>query len=141
MKTHSLKITKIFKAPKNKVFAAWANEEQMVHWMGPGTVSCSKIEMDFKVNGSYQIFMETTDGPMTAYGEYKEITPTDKISFTWGWRQNDLEGTLVTLSFKEISEGTELTLEHTNIPTEDIAESHKMGWTGIVDKLGEFLGK
>ena len=136
---HSFKITKIYKTSKEKVFNAWANKEQMQQWMGPGDVRCDKIEMNFKVGGAYQIFMITQDGPMTAYGEYKEIKPTDKIAFTWGWRQNELEGTLVTLTFKEVSGGTEMTLEHSNIPSEEIAKHHQMGWTSIAEKLGSFV--
>ena len=139
MESHSLKISKVYQASKQSVFDAWSNREQMAHWMGPGEVTCDKIELDFNVGGKYQIFMKTPEGPMTAYGEYTEINPTDKIAFTWGWRQNELEGTLVTLTFREVAEGTELTLEHTNIPAKEVAEHHKLGWTAIVDQLGNFL--
>jgi len=107
MGTHSLKITKVYKAPPEKVFNAWADKKQMLKWMGPGDVKCEKIEIDFKVGGKYQIFMLTPDGPMTAYGEYLEIDPPKKLSFTWGWRQNDLDGSIVTLTFKEMDGSTE----------------------------------
>ena len=102
-------------------------------------VTCEKVEMDFSVGGEYQIFMQTKDGPMTAYGEYKKIEQNQLISFTWGWRQNDLEGTLVTISLREVDEGTELTLEHTGFPQQDIADHHNMGWTSICEKLDQFL--
>lgn len=139
MDTHSLKVIKVFKAPKETVFMAWADQKQMSQWMGPGEVKCDKVEIDFKVGGAYQIFMQTSDGPMTACGEYTTIEPHNKLAFTWGWRQNDLEGTLVTLSFKEVAGGTEMTLEHTNFPAQEIAEHHKMGWVSIANKLANFL--
>jgi len=139
MGTHSLKITKVYKAPPEKVFNAWADKKQMLKWMGPGDVKCEKIEIDFKVGGKYQIFMLTPDGPMTAYGEYLEIDPPKKLSFTWGWRQNDLDGSIVTLTFKEMDGSTEMTLEHSNFPAADVAEHHKMGWTSIADKLGRVV--
>ena len=138
--SHSLKITKVFNnVSRETLFEAWTHKENMVHWMGPGEVTCEKVEIDLTEGGEYQIFMKTPDGPMTAYGKYKNIDPPNTLSFTWGWRQNDLEGTLVTLTFKEVAEGTELTLEHTGFPQKEFAQHHEMGWTSIIEKCIDFL--
>ena len=139
MNTHSLTISKHFNAPKEKVFHAWSDAQSMLQWMGPGSVTCERAEVDFTVGGAYEIYMQTEDGPMTAYGEYIEINPTDKLAFTWGWRQNALEGSLVTLTFKAVDDGTLLTLEHSGLPAPDVAEHHKMGWTAILEKLITFV--
>lgn len=83
--------------------------------------------------------MLTPDGPMTAYGEYLEIDPPKKLSFTWGWRQIHLDGSIVTLSFRDLDGSTDMTLENFNFPAAEVAEHHKMGWTSIADKLGQFV--
>ena len=43
---NALDITCTFDAPVEKVFAAWAEADQMEQWMGPEGVTCEKADID-----------------------------------------------------------------------------------------------
>lgn len=74
-------------------------------------------------------------------GEYREIRPPEKLVFTWVWAQGNLRGveTVVTLTLAAKNGGTELTLEHTGLPTAEARQSHAKGWSGCYDSLADAL--
>jgi uncharacterized protein YndB with AHSA1/START domain len=102
-------------------------------------VSCVKFECDLCVGGKYEIHMQSDEGLVIAYGEYKEVETNKKLSFTWSWHHNEVKNSLVTISFSESEEGTELTLVHSNLPTGEMVDRHEMGWNGSIEKLECFI--
>ncbi len=135
-----LKISKHLNSKVDAVFDAWTKPELLTKWMGPGNVTCVKFECDLCVGGQYEMHMQTDDeGLVIAYGEYKEIEINKKLSFTWGWKHNEVKDSIVTITFSEIEKGTELTLEHSNIPTQEMTDRHEMGWNGCLEKLQHFI--
>ena len=139
MNKGALKIQRRINAPVDQVFNAWTEEAVMSKWMGPGSVVCEEIVLDFRVGGKYELHMKTDVGIKTAYGEYKEIQPNRKIIFTWAWRDGDFDDSLVTLTFVEESAGTLFSLMHENLPSGESASHHKLGWEGSIEKLCVFL--
>ena len=134
-----LKITKHFDSDITAVYDAWTKPALFSKWMGPGSVTCVKFESDLRIGGLYEIHMQTDEGIKIAYGEYKVIETNKKLSFTWGWRDGDVKDSLVTITFSDAGDGTELVLEHTNLPTKESAEHHTMGWDSSIEKLEIFL--
>lgn len=134
-----LKITKFFNSDVATVYDAWTKPALFTKWMGPGSVTCVKFESDMRVGGVYEIQMQTDEGIKIAYGEYQAIEINKKLSFTWGWRDSEVKNSLVKITFSGTEDGTELTLEHTNLPTKEAASHHKMGWDGSMEKLEQFL--
>jgi len=96
---HELTIEKFFESPPATVYQAWANPELLSQWMGPGNVSCKKVDAELKVGGSYEIHMQTDDGIKIACGVYKTIEPYHALAFTWRWKDTDMPESLVTLTF------------------------------------------
>ncbi|OUR95627.1 hypothetical protein A9Q84_14075 [Halobacteriovorax marinus] len=139
--SETLTVEKRFKANVQTVYEAWTDPSVFPQWMGPGEVTCIKFESDFSIGGQYEIHMQTEDGVKIAFGEYKEILPNEKLSFTWGWKGTELEGTLVELTFKSVEDETSLTLVHSGLPTKESAEHHTLGWNSSIDKLENFLNQ
>jgi len=137
--SESLKIERKFGHSVASVYDAWTNPEVFPLWMGPGNVKCIKFESNLKVGGEYEIHMQTDDGIKIAYGEYKEIKVNERLSFTWGWKGSDLEGSLVELTFCGSESEMTLTLEHKGLPTKESAEHHNLGWSSSLEKLMAFL--
>jgi len=138
--SNPLKITKHFNSNVSAIFDAWTKPELLTQWMGPGTVTCVKFECDLSIGGQYEIHMHSEEeGLVIAYGEYKEIEINKKLSFTWGWQHNEVKGSLVTISFIKADGGTELTLEHSGLPSKEMEEHHEMGWNGCLEKLETFI--
>jgi uncharacterized protein YndB with AHSA1/START domain len=107
------------------------------------------LELEVKTGGRY--VMEVTD---TATGEvylgrgvYRDVTPPQKLVFTWGWQKRQKDGsvsfleseTQVTVEFWERGGSTEVLLTHEFIPTEKAAKSTEEGWKGCFDALAGVL--
>jgi uncharacterized protein YndB with AHSA1/START domain len=136
----SLTIKRRFNAPPAKVFSAWTDPEKVKHWMGPREVKVLAAEGDARTGGRFRWLMQAPDGAHhDASGIYREVVPNEKLVFTWAWKSTPERESLVTLTFKADGEGTLFTLTHEQFFNEEARDHHNQGWTGAMDKLGEYL--
>ena len=94
----TLRITRTFDAPPERVFDAWLDAGQLARWIGPRD-----------------------------------------MVFTWAWEHEGHE-TLVTLTFRAVGKGTEMTMLHENFQNADRRDSHNNGWTKSFEQLAGALG-
>jgi uncharacterized protein YndB with AHSA1/START domain len=140
-----LVIKRVFDAPREAVFDAWLDPEQLAKWIGPRGVSAEVDSLEAKVGGRYRIIMHPEPGGTpTVGGEYREISRPEKLVFTWRWENAHPDGspgidTLVTLTFADLGGKTEMTMRHEGFENADSRNSHDHGWSGSFDKLGELL--
>jgi len=136
----SLTLKRRFNAPPAKVFAAWTDPEKMKHWMGPEGVQGISCEIDPRVGGRYRLVMRASNGDEhDVSGVYREVTPNEKLVFTWAWKSTPERESLVTLTFKPDGAGTLLTLIHEQFFDETARDHHQHGWVGSLDKLEKFV--
>ncbi len=139
----SLRLTRTFKAPREKVFRAWTVPEEIVKWWGPEGCSSPGAEIDLRAGGRYRIAMTTPEQKeIYSFGEYREVAPPEKLVFTWTWEgPPEMAGveTLITLEFAEKGDETELTLTHERFPTQKDKENHEWGWNSCFDCLEKAL--
>ena len=143
----TVRLTREFKAPIEKVFQAWTDPKILTQWVGPKEVQTTAAEVDLKVGGKYQFTLKLPDGNISNhYGEYREIDPPKKLVFTGVLDGQGCEGsagvyaeTVVTIELKDMGGSTRLTLTHDLLPTEDSRDSHAFGWNGSFDRLAEAL--
>jgi uncharacterized protein YndB with AHSA1/START domain len=58
-------ITRVFDAPRERVFRAWTEPEEIAAWYGPGehfTTPPDRIRVDLRVGGRYELTMVMRDG-------------------------------------------------------------------------------
>ena len=57
-------ITRIFDAPREQVFRAWTDPDELSQWYGPAHVDTprEKIRIDLRVGGRYELTMVQRDG-------------------------------------------------------------------------------
>ena len=80
----TLRLTRVFKAPRDRVYAASTDPEQMKQWSGPEGSESLAWELDTRVGGKWRWELRTPDGEkMAAFGEYREIRPDEKLVYTW----------------------------------------------------------
>jgi uncharacterized protein YndB with AHSA1/START domain len=139
----SLQVTRRFKAPRERVFAAFSSLEAMTEWFGPPGRSCLGDTVDFRVGGGYRLRIRTPDGEeMTVSGSYSEITPPSKLAFTWKWDDDDDWAdvhSLVTIEFQDHGNETEISLTQAGFPAVENRDRHSHGWNGCFDKLEAHL--
>jgi len=138
-------ITRVFDAPREAVFDAWLDAEQLAQWMGPRNVRAEIESVDARVGGRYRIIMHPDGGgtPIVG-GVYREIARPEKLVLTWQWENGGPDGgpgadTLITLRFAELGGKTEMTMRHEGFANVDARNSHNQGWNGSFDKLAEVL--
>ncbi len=134
----TVEITKLIPATREDVFAAWLDADGMRQWMCPGDIKKTEVEIDARVGGKYRILMHGNEGNYEHTGEYVEISPPERLSFTW-FSHNAAGGSLVTIELREKGDETELKLTHERLPSAESAAQHTSGWTSILDKLASRL--
>jgi len=138
----TVELKRIFSASREKVYRAWTEKEAMEIWFGPDGVTAECDMFDPRPGGQYRIIMHVKEGgnPIVG-GEFLEMTPYEKLTFSWEWENVDYAGvrTVVELRFKDVDEGTELTLIHAKLPGQEEAERHTQGWNGCCDCLIKYL--
>jgi uncharacterized protein YndB with AHSA1/START domain len=139
-----LVITRIFDAPRELVFKAWAEPERWVHWLGLRGCSGKVLQTARQPGDAYRYLMRDPEGgDHWLQGVFREFVEPERLVFTWGfanaqWQPTDPE-TIVTLTFEDVSGKTRLTLRHGIFETVSACELHNAGWNDSFDRVGEYL--
>lgn len=133
----TVRVRRVIKAPREAIFAAWTDPASMRHWLAPRSLTVAKVEVDLRVGGAYSLVMRRENEDVPHHGVYREITPPERLSFTWISQGTQQRETLVTIELNEHPDGTELVLTHERLPTADQVARHTAGWTSIVEKLAK----
>lgn len=138
----TLQIKRTFAAPRERVFRAWTDPEELKKWWGPPGYATPSAEVDLRVGGKYRFGMrKLPDGEMFYLsGTYREVRPPEKLVYTWRWEAKPEYGeTLVTVEFHDRGGSTEVVLTHELFPDEKARGEHERGWGGCLDKLAKIF--
>jgi uncharacterized protein YndB with AHSA1/START domain len=148
----TLILRRVLKAPQELAYQVWTSAEHVQQWMEPEPgMTVAHAVMDVRVGGKFRIQMRNPEGEyFTAVGEFQEVTPPEKLVYTWDWEKDgsgsefgEVEGntTLITVEFIKRAERTEMILMHSRFANVETRDSHSRGWGRILDCLAEFLEK
>jgi len=137
-----LDIERTLNASIDHVFDVLTKAEHIGNWYGPSDeMEIVVHEWNCQVGGKYRVEFTTPTGEThIAYGEFKEITPHERLAYTWSWENQPAMESLVTFRLKADREKTTLTLVHEGFPTEETCEHHKMGWTASLERFVRVVG-
>ncbi len=139
MTEYSLTAEHLFKAPPKAVFDAWLDPEMLKKFMLPGDgMTVPEASSDAKTGGRFNILMKSGEHEMPHTGTYREISPYDRLVFTWESPFSS-DGSEVELTFVPEGNGTRLTLTHTQFLDEEQRDNHKSGWENILVALDNNL--
>ena len=135
-----LKITKELPAPREDVFAAWTNPDNLKEWISPTGHGATVPLLEAREGGQYRIDMHGENETYVHTGEYLEFRPPERLVFTWISPATEQKPSVVTIDFAESADGgTLLTLTHEKLPNKETTERHLQGWTVIANQLAERL--
>ena len=138
----TLRLTRTFAAPREKVFRAWTDPEELKKWWGPPGYATPSVEVDLRAGGKYRLGMRKLPDGLIFYlaGTYREVRPPEKLVYTWQWEAKpELGDTLVTVEFHDRGGSTEIVLTHELFPSEKVRQDHERGWSSGLDKLAKIL--
>jgi uncharacterized protein YndB with AHSA1/START domain len=134
-----VEIVRTIEAPREEVFRAWTDPEELRRWWGPGEFRCPEAEVDLRPGGAYRLVMQPTAGdPMVLAGTYREVEPPARLVYTWRWETGpaaDGSESLVSVEFRDRGGQTELVLTHSDFPASHGPAPYQMGWEGGLVKF------
>lgn len=142
MTTQALTITRVFDAPRERVFDAFTKKESIQTWFGPEGFTVPGVTLDARPGGRYRIEMHSPEGSVhVVTGEFREVRPPEKLVYSWAWLDGAGKGaeTLVTLTFADRGGKTELTLVHSGFANEDSRAAHERGWSSAFNGMASAL--
>lgn len=141
--SEQLELSRVYNAPRERVFAAWTDPDKASCWWVPQDCTLVSCKMDVRPGGGWHRRMRVPDGSVIAkWGEYREILAPGRLVFTYNTEFADGTidpETLVTVTFEEAGRGcTRLTLRHERFWSAAARDSHVGGWTGAMERLFQF---
>jgi len=129
----ALRLERRFNAPAQALFDAWTTAEALRRWWPAGSDWETPVaEVDVRVGGGMRLVMRSPEGEeFGGCGEYVEITPPERLVFTWTWDGHEgHEGTqVIEVEFSEQPDGTTtVVLTNRGLGDEESKRSHKEGW-------------
>jgi uncharacterized protein YndB with AHSA1/START domain len=138
----SLALTRVIRAPRPEVFAAWTTPETLRLWWGPGPVTCPEAHIDLREGGDYRIANLEADGSTTwITGVFQRVHVPEELVYTWNVSIVPGEATLVRVAFREHPDGTEIELRHERFADEGVRDMHGQGWASCLEKLDVLLAQ
>jgi uncharacterized protein YndB with AHSA1/START domain len=79
----AIEVSRLFDAPRERVFAAWSSGERLARWFSPEGCSVPHAEIDFRAGGVFALTMRMPDGEEhSCHGAFEEVTPPSRLVFT-----------------------------------------------------------
>jgi uncharacterized protein YndB with AHSA1/START domain len=131
----TLRLERIFDAPRQLVFDYFTIPELVCTWWGPQNVTTEKAEINLHVGGYCRWEMRDTDNALLILnGRILEVVPPERLVMTHQW-QNDEQETIVTLEFIQAGEKTKLLLKQEGISTALPIKLYNDWWTSTFTRL------
>lgn len=157
---HDFIISRTFAAPRDVLWRAWTDAEELKKWFGPKGCTLPHAHMDFRPGGTFHYAMRTPDGSeMWGKWVFREIVAPEKLvmisSFSdaqGGVTRHPLSATwplemLATTTFDERDGETTVTVRWSpfNATEQETGtfngahESMRTGWGGTFEQLADYL--
>jgi uncharacterized protein YndB with AHSA1/START domain len=140
-----ISITRVFDAPRERVWQEWTEPERFADWFG-GTqseVPLSTVSMDVRPGGSWRLTMFAEPGRREIQweGEYREVAPPERLVFTVTDQPGEVADELVIVDLADLGDGrTEMHFQQRGggLSAEDY-ERAAQGWSSFFDRIAERL--
>lgn len=145
---HEITIRRVFDAPRDQVWKAWTEPEQLTRWWGKRgwTAPLSTITMDVRPGGMFSLTnVRDEDGrEMSQEMEYREVVEPQRLVFAEAADAGcpETEGAVGTVTFTERDDGRTEMVFHTVLRTSDEnREATAGGLSSSFDRLAEQLAQ
>lgn len=131
MSSNTVKLHRVFAAQPDKLYRAFTDADAFARWLPPNGFTGKVHHMDAKIGGTYRMsFTNFTTGKGHSFGgEYRELVPAQRVSYTTIFEAPGFIGeALTTVTLKEVSCGTEVHIVQEGIPETIPVEQCYLGW-------------
>ena len=138
MTTHTIRLHRVLRTKPERVYRAFLDADAMTKWLPPNGFTGKVHRMDAKVGGSFKMsFTNFTTGKSISFGgEYLELIPHERIRYTDRFDDPNLPGVIeVTVTLKQVSCGTDVSITQEGIPEAIPVEMCYLGWQESLAQL------
>jgi uncharacterized protein YndB with AHSA1/START domain len=142
MKANTVQLHRVLAAKPEKVYRAFLDADAMARWLPPNGFTGKVHHLDAKVGGTFKMsFTNFTSGDVISFGgEYLEMQPNQRLRYTDQFDDPNLPGVIVvTVTLKEVSVGTELSITQENLPDVIPLEACYLGWQESLENLARLV--
>ena len=129
--TNTIRLHRIIRATPEKIYRAFLDADAKAKWLPPNGFTGKVHHLEAKVGGTFKMsFTNFTTGASHSFGgEYRELTPHERIRYTDKFDDPNLPGEIqTTINLKKVSCGTELSIVQEGVPAAIPPEACYLGW-------------
>lgn len=142
--TNAFTISRVFDAPRERVWQEWTEPERFADWFGAdGEVPLATVSMDVREGGQWRLTMFYGPSRVESnwHGQYREVVPPERLVLTM---TDEPEGgdryALITVVLTDLGDGrTEMHFEQRDDQTPQEHKRASAGWGKFFDRLDERL--
>ena len=139
--------TRIFDAPRSRVFEAWTRAEHLGNWFAPQGFAITDCESDARPGGVFRMrWRAPWGGTFAVRGEYREVVPPVRLVIACTLQDEQRDSRLdeiINVDFESSGSRTRLILNSTargsGANAAGMLAGLQKGWTQTVDRLGVLL--
>ena len=139
---NTVKLHRVLRAPAERVYKAFICPDALCRWIPPYGFLGKIDEIDVKVGGGYRMsFTNFGTGSSHSFAcKFVELTPNERIRYTDRFDDPNLPGEMaVTIEFRAVSCGTELSIVQSGIPEVIPVEMCYLGWQESLLQLANLV--
>lgn len=138
----TVRLHRVLKCPPDRLYRAFLDPRAMVKWMPPHGFVGEVYSIDPTAGGAYRMsFTNFNTGQSHSFGgKYLELRPNELIRYVDTFDDPNLPGEMqITVSFRPVACGTELTIVQENIPAAIPTEFCYLGWQESLSMLANVV--
>jgi uncharacterized protein YndB with AHSA1/START domain len=152
LESFDMVLSRTFDAPRERVWRAWSDSDEVMRWWGPQGFTSPTCRMDFREGGTTLVSMRSADGwELFNTWTYRSIEPMERIEFVQGFADEhgnklapaelglppgipeDVRHVVTLTSIDDAT--TELTVHEFGYPDAQTVEISRAGMEQCLDKM------
>ena len=140
--SNTVRLHRVFAASPEKIYRAFLEPDALAQWLPPDGFVCTVHELDARAGGHHRASFRnfTTGGSHSFGGEYVELVPNERLTYTDRFDAEALPGEMrTTVTLKAVSMGTEMTVVQDGVPEVIPLEGCYLGWQQSLANLARLV--
>lgn len=140
--TNTIRLHRVFRTTRSNAYKAFLEADALAKWLPPYGFTCKVHHLEPKVGGTFRMsFTNFGTGHSHSFGgSFLELVPGERVRYTDKFDDPNLPGEItVTVLFKKVLCGTEVSIEQAGVPAVIPAEMCYLGWQESLVQLAQLV--
>jgi uncharacterized protein YndB with AHSA1/START domain len=134
------RVTYQFTASAERVFDAWLDPSKARLWFGPGLGEMTRVEIDPRIGGKFNLTQRRDGEDVEHIGEYLEMVRPTRLVFTWIVPKYSSDSSRVIIDIEPLDSGCLVNLAH-ELPAqyEEYLDGSITAWTIMMKVMEKII--